>query len=116
MKSGNSKLAAYVALQSVVEHSFTDALYSSMMKTSHQVLPHHLLRVKPVISAALLFHSFTQPARVDAEDGRVGRVDEVCSSFATRVISSSASLRSVMSCPTPITPTTLPTRRAASWR
>ena len=31
-----------------------------------------------------------------------------CSSCATRVFSSSICLRSVMSCPTPITPTTLP--------
>ena len=61
-----------------------------------------------MISAALLFHSFTQPARVDAEDGRVRRVDEQSAARSPRASSPLRFLRSVMSCPTPTTPTMLP--------
>ena len=50
-----------------------------------------------MISAALLFHSFTSPLESMPKIGAFAVSMKVCSSFATRVISSSASLRSVTS-------------------
>mmetsp|Transcript_41044 Transcript_41044/g.95208 ORF Transcript_41044/g.95208 Transcript_41044/m.95208 type:complete len:251 (-) Transcript_41044:654-1406(-) len=43
----------------------------------HQVLPKHLLPAEPSDLGGLVVPLVDQPARVDAEDGGVGRVDEV---------------------------------------
>ena len=108
VKSGNSKFAASLPCSALSSTPFTDARYSSVMYTSTRFRPITSLLEYPVISAALLFHSFTKPFESMPKIGAFAVSMNVCSSLATRVISSSASLRSVTSCPTPITPTTFP--------
>ena len=71
-------------------------------------LPSTSSREKPVMAADLLFHSFTSPFASIPKIGAFAVSMNVCSSCATRVFSTSTCFRSVMSWPTPSTPTTLP--------
>ena len=105
VNSGNSKLAACTPISALSSTSFTDWRNSSVMYAPPGSAPSPRPCVKPVISAALLFHSFTSPLESMPKMGAFAVSMKLCSSFATRVISSLPCLRSVMSCPTPITPT-----------
>ena len=62
--------------------------------------------LKPVIATALRFHSFTRPSESIPKIGAFAVSMSSVKSFATRVSSAWLCLISVMSWPTPTTPTT----------
>mmetsp|Transcript_7332 Transcript_7332/g.22427 ORF Transcript_7332/g.22427 Transcript_7332/m.22427 type:complete len:404 (+) Transcript_7332:295-1506(+) len=108
VKRGNSKLDFSRPWSALSSTSLTEARNSLVMYTSTRSLPMTSSLEKPVMSAALLFHSFTLPLSSIPKIGALAVSMKVCNCCATRTFSASTRLRSVMSCPTPITPTILP--------
>mmetsp|Transcript_10966 Transcript_10966/g.20656 ORF Transcript_10966/g.20656 Transcript_10966/m.20656 type:complete len:374 (-) Transcript_10966:1076-2197(-) len=118
VKRGNSKLADSLPCSALSKTAFTAVLYSDVMKSSTRLRPSTSALAYLVISAALMFHSLTSPLLSNPKMGALAVLINTRRSSAMRSISASAFLRSVMSCPTPTTPTMLPTasRRVVAFR
>ena len=84
----------------------TEARNSSLMAgASTSRWPFISAAVYPVTSAALLFHSLMCPSTSTPRMGALADSMSILRSLATRPSSALPALSSVMSCPTPTTPT-----------
>ena len=108
---GELKVVRLLAAEGVLEHGVDGDLVLVDDEVAHEVAAAVCLVlgiVKPVISAALFVPLVDAAVGVDADDGRVRIVDEQPHAGRRRASSNRAALaplRSVMSWPTPTTPT-----------
>mmetsp|Transcript_64172 Transcript_64172/g.196289 ORF Transcript_64172/g.196289 Transcript_64172/m.196289 type:complete len:235 (+) Transcript_64172:25-729(+) len=108
VNSGNSKLAVSLPAKAARSTEFTECLNSSVIKLSTSDLPMVSRFVKPNKFDALTFHSVTLPCLSIPKIGAFAVSIRRMRSSAMRLDSALAASCSVMSCPTPTTPTILP--------
>mmetsp|Transcript_30644 Transcript_30644/g.78055 ORF Transcript_30644/g.78055 Transcript_30644/m.78055 type:complete len:202 (+) Transcript_30644:206-811(+) len=108
VNSGNSKLAASSPIKAASRTFFTDSLNSSVMKFATRSLPMVSARLKPSRVEALAFHSVTLPCTSMPKMGALAVSMSLVRSSATRLASAMTCFSSVISCPTPTTPSVLP--------
>mmetsp|Transcript_95828 Transcript_95828/g.165162 ORF Transcript_95828/g.165162 Transcript_95828/m.165162 type:complete len:221 (+) Transcript_95828:3469-4131(+) len=118
VSSGSSKLAVPSPWSALLKTSCTDFLNSLQMNSSTKSCPIISSLPNPVIVAAFWFHSLTFPLTSMPKMGALAVSISFCKSFAIVSSCFSATLRSVISCPTPTTPTTFPlaSRRVAAFK
>ena len=103
---GSSKLFDSMPFSAWVNTCLTLPLNSSLIAAaSTRVWPNISWAVYPVISAAFLFHSVIKPFTSIPKMGAFADSINIFRSFATRANSALPALSSVMSWPTPTTPT-----------
>mmetsp|Transcript_41324 Transcript_41324/g.128439 ORF Transcript_41324/g.128439 Transcript_41324/m.128439 type:complete len:251 (-) Transcript_41324:242-994(-) len=108
VRRGNSKLAVSWPSKAWFRTSWTFTLKSSVMNSSTRGLPMVSSFGKPEISAAFRFHSVTLPSLSTPKIGAFADSMSRDRSSAMECCSEVILRSSVMSCPTPMTPTISP--------
>mmetsp|Transcript_44394 Transcript_44394/g.127090 ORF Transcript_44394/g.127090 Transcript_44394/m.127090 type:complete len:249 (-) Transcript_44394:2020-2766(-) len=116
--NGTSKFAVSTPLQAWVRTSRTLGTYSGVMNSLTKWWPRTSSRENPVSLTAFVFHSVTLPSTSTPMIGAFALSISRCKSSAMVRCSARLRSKSVMSCPTPITPLTSPVvpRRAVAFR
>ena len=108
VKSGKVKLSVFCPLSALRSTSLTEARFSSRMYRSTRCSPITSSLLKPVICAALRFHSLTRPLASMPKIGAFAVSMTCFRSLATWLSSDCVCVILVMSWPTPKTPTIWP--------
>mmetsp|Transcript_27410 Transcript_27410/g.72807 ORF Transcript_27410/g.72807 Transcript_27410/m.72807 type:complete len:224 (+) Transcript_27410:134-805(+) len=103
-----SKLAVSLPINAKERTSLTDCWNSSVMNVFTRSLPIVCSLLKPSKRAAVAFHSVTLPFVSIPKIGALAVSISLPKSSATCLDLATASFNSLMSCPTPTTPVTLP--------